>query len=56
MTDAEALDAIRAAWTAWAVKDIEEAEAMGRIVEALERCGRPVIDVVHVEPSPANDG
>ncbi len=42
-TSEQALEAVRAAWLAWAKGQIEAPEAMGRIAEALERSGRPVI-------------
>jgi hypothetical protein len=51
-TPEQALEAARSAWLAWAKGQIKAPEALGRIAEALERSGRPVISEVRDEWKP----
>lgn len=44
MSADEALIRIAAIWVLWAEHKIDEGEAMGRIAEALEQAGVPLIE------------
>lgn len=55
MDSDEALMVIRAAWGAWALKQIDEVEFAARVSDALEAANFPVIRKVEsIEPD--NDG